>query len=227
MMKYSTNNGFGLLLPDKTQHTIVHKSGGVAITYPQFTGCFVPLHKPIRTQIPTKYINSNSEFPESGLQISEIDESERDTIPVHIQERGYFENWFEFKNWVDKRPWAYRNWIRVLRAWNYDYKGNILGYDLRQHWESTEQIWNKIDSTLPFTYDVISPTFTVETQKRTPTHEEEQKLTEKLPSNQPLYGEGIRWMEITGTKQPYKHTSFADFTDLIGQKVCLLYPNCD
>jgi len=225
-MEYSTNNGFGLLLPNRVDDKVVHKSGGVAITYPEFTGQFIPLESPIRSQT-TKYIPNTSEFPDDGFPVSQIDESERDTIPPYICDRGYFESLYEYMNWRKKRPWAYMSWTSVLRAWNYDHKGDILGYNLRQHWGSSEEIWNQIDSQLPFIYDVISPSFTVE-RGRGISDKERQKLTSQLPDDQPVYGEGIRWIQITGTQSSddILH-SFSDFASLVGKKCVLLYPNCD
>jgi len=86
---------------------------------------------------------------------------------------------------------------------------------------------NQSDSQLPFTYDVISPSFTVE-RGRSVSDKETQKLSSQLPDGQPVYGEGIRWMQITGTQSSNDVLhSFNDFTSLIGEKCALLYPNCD
>lgn len=232
-----TENGFGIILPNYSQ-TIRHKSGGVAITYPKFSGQFIPLSNPVNISQSSTRPEYPSDNPTDSQDITFLSQEKQNSLPDHIQEKGQFESQYEYRRFAKTKPWYSLSLLSILTSWNYDYEGNITGYDMRADWGSSSEIWNLIDENLPFEYDVITPTFRREDNKRELSRSEKSKLQSIIPPNQPLFGEGIRWILISEPKNfPQEENtndylspfnSFPDWAqEWINKPVCLVYPNCD
>lgn len=228
----SIGDRFGILIPDSSLR-IRKQTGGMACTQVYLDGTYIPLTEPLLHQGSPDWTpdsNGTEKPPISNIQINTqpkreyvadkqntLTNREYQTLPEWIKDRGGFFNYNQFYEWYSSpEAWMHGtiNLIDELRQYNYSPNGNLMDRDMSEKWESREEIWQHIADKLPFEYDEC---------------DREQIIEDDDIDNRiyPPRKEGIKWICIRGSKE-YRGEPKAEWAnELEGDKVMLLYPNCD
>lgn len=158
-------------------------------------------------------LNSHPDRPTFDDKITSLDINPKqiptkdyENLPNSIKENG-FDSTQEYLNWKENSE-RY-GWIEL---WDDAYRFAYgvfenLDSDPRERWDSSEELWNKIDSYFPFEYERI---------------DYEKHNQYDIPFSQPA----IQPIRITSAEDP-DHKFSTDFNGLENEIVVLLGPNAD
>lgn len=229
---------FGVLFPSESGVRFSKQTDGVACRHVQLEGQALPLNRPVeRLGYPdwlprtgdevSADFHEVDEHPVVTVDVETIPERDYKALPEWVRERGHFYNWDEFSTWIksDSVWWyGWRDLISELRQWNYDHDASMdhVIRDMRETWDSREEIWEAIDEQLGFSYDVY------EYHKAERESDDLENVPHPLPESFPAPCEGVRWITIIGSKEPGISNWESPWADkMVGETVLLLTPNCD
>lgn len=224
---------FGIVFPSDSGFNIRTQTGGVTCKQLSFSGVFLPLGRPkLNRGFPdwlpdtTEGVPHGEKHPVVTIELDSIPDTDYESLPEWVRERGHFYNWDEFSYWLDEHAWWY-SWadlIEELRRWNYDPAGDMPhARDMTRVWDSLDDIWNAIDETLPFTYEEYEYN-----RERLHALQNDEPFNPPLPDDYPGTCEGIKWVTITGSKQDSNGDVRCEWAEeLTGETVLLSYPNSD
>lgn len=148
---------FGFIYPTDSGFRWIKQAGGMSCIQKEIKGIYIPIGK-IRYNL--GYPNWSPEDPNMeeklrDINLDSIPQDDFDTIPEYIRDRGYFQSFDEFQNWVDNSE-TY-GWINLwddLRRFTYGIF-DLLDSDPRKRWESADELWDAIDNSLPIEYEEL------------------------------------------------------------------------
>lgn len=233
---YNTySHNFGIIIPQETGVSFTHQSGGMSCTQIDLEGVFLPLSNPSKSLGYPEWVGLEDDISEIDLSRDEIPNRDFNSFPEWVQERGNFYNQEEFNNWLnqDSVYWYGRlDLMKEQRLMAYDPSGEMLeeshGYNPCEKWDSYNQVWEEINKTLPFTYEVFDAY-----EYKHNIHEESETDYENIelpiPDDKyPVHGAAFKWIKIIGSKQDSHGRKRAEWADeLAGEYVIMTFENCD
>jgi hypothetical protein len=203
---------FGLIIPDDNGIQWIKQGGGFSCVQHNIRGTYIPIGKiKYNLGFPSWSPNGpNFEEKLRNIQLDQLTEEEQDPIPNEILSRGYFTTSDEYLSWIEESELY--GWINLwddLRRFTYGIFDN-LDSDPRKRWDSKEDLWEQINSSLGFEYEFLG-------------YDEYQNYEEL--SDCPRPQSAIRPIKITEGENLGKYQT--DWSALNGKIAILLCPNAD
>ena len=216
---------FGIIRPQDTGMYYKKQGGGMTPRQYELEGVYIPLGEPTVRLGHPNWKPSGSNFGEKlrAIDVSSIPESDRETMPERVVDRGHFADTDEYFNWVKAHP----NYGRVSLykdLWRFTYgMFDMLDSDPRDRWEDVDELWDTIDESFPFRYekyDYFDEGRVARQEDRAPNHPID---ADEYPQPEAA----MQWITITGSKT-YKGNAKAPWAEeMKGETVILLCPNAD
>lgn len=154
------------------------------------------------------------------IPVDTIPQDDRESIPERVIERGYFYDSEELKCWIDSSE-KY-GWFKLYdELWRFTYGlYDLLDSDPRKRWNDSGELWDQIEAQFSFEYSEYR--YHV---KKKECIENNEEFDPPLSDAYPKPREGIRWIEITGSKGNKRGTICEWAEEIKGQVVLLICPS--
>lgn len=209
---------FGIIVPRDNDTVWVQQGGGMTPVQHELEGLYIPIGEGKYNLGYPEWAPEGPNFTEKLREISldEVDVRD-DDLPLAARERGHFETFDEFKQWVENSE--QHGWIPLYKdLYRFTYgMFDLLESDPRERWDDVDDLWDAIDESFSFTYETVD---------YNPYGDETPAVSfdvDEYPSPE----SAIRWIRITGSKT-YEGRVQAEWAEeLAGEVVFLMCPNAE
>lgn len=212
---------FGIVLPRDNGVKWIKQGGGMSPKQRTLEGIYIPLGRPNHNLGHPDWLPAGPNIDEKLQEISveDLPEEDRETFPEHVTERGHFNNYNEFSNWVDSSErYGFSDLWQDLYRFTYGLF-DLLESDPRERWDGVEQLWEAIDDSFSFKYEEVEYDYMNSEYEDV----EVDFDVEEYPRPEPA----IKPIRIMGSKR-YKGNVVAGWAQqLEGEVVFLMCPNAD
>lgn len=149
---------FSIIVPRDNDMFWLKQGGGMSPTQYSLEGVYIPIGSlSYRLGYP-EWAPEGTDFEDKlqNVNISEIPERDRNSLPLPVTDRRQFKTSDEYFNWVDESEW-----YGSVDLWDDLYRFtygifDLLDSDPRKRWDDEGDLWDAIDTHLGFYYRELS-----------------------------------------------------------------------